>query len=65
MSFDRKIMRELRMQGTIKTRLQQADTRNGLWLNPQVTVSFETLVQVRDQIEKHLASQMVPGATLN
>jgi hypothetical protein len=63
--MDRQLMRELRRQQIIRTRLELAKLRNGLSLPPRVPVTYETLVEIQKQLEEHLATQLPAVGGLN
>lgn len=58
-------MRELRRQQIIRTRLEQARLRDGLSLPSRVPVTYETLAEIRKQLEEHLAAQLPAVGSLN
>jgi hypothetical protein len=51
---DRRFNRELRRQAVIKHRLAQALVMKGLHMPHQVPVTYESLVLVKEQLEKAL-----------
>lgn len=64
--IERTLLREYRKQNTIKQRLAEAKARTGFSLPARVPVTLETLLEVKQQLEDHLAkNQAAPGTTLN
>jgi hypothetical protein len=60
MSDKRYLFREARAQAVIQRRLAEARIRQGLHLNSTLAVSYETLLDVRRQLEEYLAKQLTP-----